>query len=73
MVFRELPYGEDELGLTVTEPMGAVYFHIEPANCTFMAVIGNPSELPASSLLLYFTEAKRFPYWLLSGKVLVVE
>lgn len=72
-VFQNLPYGQDELGLTVIGSMCTVYLLIEPDNRTSVAVIGNPSELFVSQLLLHFTEAKGFPYWLISGKVLVIE
>lgn len=72
-VFQALPYEEDDLGLTVIGPMCTVYLLIEPNNRKSIAVIGNPSELPASPLLLFFTEAERFPYWLVFGKRLIFE
>ncbi|MBU6119590.1 hypothetical protein [Hymenobacter siberiensis] len=72
-VFQDLPYGEDELGLTVIGSMCTVYLLIEPANRTFVAVIGNPDEHSSSQLLLHFAEANGFPYWLVLGKRLVIE
>ena len=72
-VFQALPYEEDDLGSTVIGPICTVYLLIEPNNRKYVAVIGNPSGLPASPLLLFFTGAERFPYWLVFGKRLIVE
>ena len=72
-VFEDLPYAENELGLTVVGPMCAVYLLIKPPNRMFIAVIDSSNTLPLSPALLLFTGATGFPYWLIFGKRLIVE
>ena len=72
-LFQELAWGEDELGLTVAEPMCGVYLLIEPNNRTSVAAIGNPNPTPSLQVLLLFADVTGFPYWLIFGKRLIVE
>jgi hypothetical protein len=72
-LFQDLPYGEDEFGLTPIGPMCTVYLLIEPNNQLSVAVIGSTELGVSPSRLLLLTSAEGFPHWLIMRKRLVID
>jgi len=72
-VFHDLPYSEDDFGLTPMGPMCTVYLLIEPPNQLSVAVIGSTELGVSTPQLLLLTSAEGFPQWSIRRKRLVID
>ena len=65
-LFNSLPYGEDELGLTVMSDMFSVYLLLHQSGNTVLCVVST-----ASQQVKFLGEASDFSYYRLRGKRIV--
>lgn len=65
-LFNSLPYGEDELGLTVMGDMLSVYLLLHQSGDTVLCVVDS-----ANQQVRFLGEVSGFPYYRLRGKRIV--